>query len=786
MTSLRRAGLVVGILGPLLGALAWAPPAYGQINIGGFNMEGDAEAGGRYFIERPSPTRRGKFEEYRDINQGVFLNELRLRFFRPDDSYSFGFGGANWGLDNQEYALRAGRLGVWEFTFDWDETPHLISTTARTRTVEVSPGVFKLPFRPDATSISPAEGALYNAGREVDVGVRWDTARIAMVVTPTPELEFRSEYTRIHKGGDLPFGVAMGSPGNDFIEVFQPIDQNINDVRLRSTIARENWQLQVGYNFSKFENANNLVIADNPLRQTFSAFVPSATGGSSNPAFGQSSLPPDNQAHTIYLGGGVDLPWRTRVNGSFSYSLRLQDDNFLPYTINPNIANFVASGVNPAIPTGLLTLPQDSLEGKAGIATLNVNAVNRAIPHLTLGLRFRYFNHDEMTDEITFPVQVVNDQTLTIEERQNSAFSYQRYNVDTDAKYRVTNNLATTVGGGWERMNRAPQHREVPQSDDYYAKLAVDWTATDWLLTRLTYRPSWRRIDEYNTFAHIAHTSVEEELSPNEQAQSQSTLLRKYDEAARNRQQVDLLLQFTPTDNTTIGISGGWRSDNYQGGQFGLLEATTWSAGFDASWTPVDKVVFFGGYVYENSFQKIQSRNRDVATVTGVPANCTPIPGTTPTQSSCVSDFPDWNWISNNIDQVQTAHIGANVALIPRKLEWSTTANYSYALGSVDNRNPTVPLPHPAQGFPSTANAVARRQPAYEDSLIRLDTAIRYWFTKEWALSVGYAFETFEKHDWRTDTLNPWQPGSNSIFLGNDSRDYTAHIIGATVRYVFK
>jgi hypothetical protein len=342
--------------------------------------------------------------------------------------------------------------------------------------------------------------------------------------------------------------------------------------------------------------------------------------------------------------------------------------------------------------------------------------------------------------------------------------------VDGDARYRITKNLATTVGGGWERMDRASDHREVPQSDEYYARLAVDWTATDWLLARLAYRPSWRRIDEYNTFAHIAHTVIEDELAPAEQAQSQSTLLRKFDEAERDRHQIDLLLQFTPLQNTTIGVSGGWRQDHYLGGEFGLRDATTWSAGFDASWTPIDKVVIFGGYVYEHSFQKVVSRNRDVATVDGV---------------SVISDFPDWNWISNAFDEIQTAHLGANVALIPSKLDWTISGSVSYALGEVDNRNPTAPLPHPP-GFPSTVNPTARRQPSFEDTLIRLDTAIRYWLTRQLALNLGYAFESFEKSDWRTDGLNPFTPGSNSIFLGNNDRDYTAHIVGATVRYLFR
>jgi hypothetical protein len=54
------------------------------------------------------------------------------------------------------------------------------------------------------------------------------------------------------------------------------------------------------------------------------------------------------------------------------------------------------------------------------------------------------------------------------------------------------------------------------------------------------------------------------------------------------------------------------------------------------------------------------------------------------------------------------------------------------------------------------------------------------------AIKTFYAFEAFDKNDWRTDNLNPFNPGSNSIWLGNDLKNYTAHILGATLSYRFR
>lgn len=83
-------------------------------------------------------------------------------------------------------------------------------------------------------------------------------------------------------------------------------------------------------------------------------------------------------------------------------------------------------------------------------------------------------------------------------------------------------------------------------SGQYSGKAALDFTPVDWLSGRLTYRPSFRRISSYNTFAHPEHAVEEEDISTLT-SQGQSVLLRKYDEGARDRQRVDLLLMISPT-----------------------------------------------------------------------------------------------------------------------------------------------------------------------------------------------------------------------------------------------
>ncbi|HSL52173.1 MAG TPA: MtrB/PioB family outer membrane beta-barrel protein, partial [Candidatus Deferrimicrobiaceae bacterium] len=178
------------------GVLGAAAPASAQLEIGGMRLEGEIEAGPRFFLVEPSKSRSSKFLEYRDINEGLFLQDLRLRIFRPDESYSTELGGRQWGLQDQEYYVRTGRLGKWEFGFDWDQMRHIFSTNARMLATETSRGVFTLPTPRPAL-------ALYNSARELDeISVRWDTAHMFLRLTPAEDLEITMEGTRIRKEGD--------------------------------------------------------------------------------------------------------------------------------------------------------------------------------------------------------------------------------------------------------------------------------------------------------------------------------------------------------------------------------------------------------------------------------------------------------------------------------------------------------------------------------------------------------------------------------------------------------
>ena len=731
----RAASLIVLAL-LVVGA---ADVASAQTQLGGSHVEGGTEAGGRFYLARPPQLDRAKFEEYRDMSPGLFLLGANLRLSRPDESLFGEFGGSKWGFSDQDYYLSFGRLGTWQFDFLWDQTPHVLSTDARLLATQPQPGVFVLPTPRPALPVHNSAPYLN------EIGVQWDKALMRFAYSVTPNLDFAAEYTRIHKSGDKPMGMAFGSPGANFYEVLQPIDQTVHNFRIGGAFADPLYQIQFGYTLSVFTNDLSRIQADNPC---FGNGAPCSAAEAGGPATGQSSLPPSNMAHALSAAGGVNLPLRTRINGNFAWGLQLQNADFLPHTINPVLAS------DPG-----LVLPHQSLSGLVQTWLVYLSATSRPFDPVTFTAKYRFYDYSDLTERMTFQNVALNDSAIE-PTRFAPRYSFNKQNAELDARTRFLEVFALTTGVAWERWDRN-EHREVPISNEYFAKLALDATPTEWLLARISYTPSFRRINEYKTISIVG--VLEDPGSPAAQ-QGQSLLLRKFDEANRDRNMIQGQLQFTFANGFTATPSAAWRYDSYTDSPLGLQNETGWSVGIDLGWTPLERVTFSVGYTYEQFLQKMRSRSRPVDS------------------AGNALDFPDFDWVTELGDTVQTAYLGVKAALIPKVLDLRIDSAFSNALGRTQTSNPTTPFSGTAA---QNATATAKPFPAFQDTLIRVEAQLIYYFLKNWSARLGYAFEKFDKNDWRTDTLNPYM-GVSSIWLGNNLRNYTAQMMGMTLAYQFK
>jgi hypothetical protein len=225
----------------------------------------------------------------------------------------------------------------------------IYSTNGRLLAKETDGNKFTLPTPRPALG----DASLHNSAPTLDkTDVAYKSYRLFFKLTPTPDLEFKAEYSLIDKSGHRPFGMAFGSPGNDFYEILEPIDQQIHEFRVTGGISREMWQLQGGYTLSMFENRHAGVYA------ALQAGEPEAAPASDNMV-------------TLHLGGGVTCPSGAPAERQRLYSIQLRTTTSCP-----------TSTLDRRLGAG-----RGSPDGRVDVLNLFLNAVTRCSA-LTLSAKY--------------------------------------------------------------------------------------------------------------------------------------------------------------------------------------------------------------------------------------------------------------------------------------------------------------------------------------------------------------------------------------------------------------
>lgn len=724
-----------------------------------FGLTGlDIEGGYRDMDGRRSSA---KFQEYRVLEESPFLDHLRLTLETKDKKQYIDFTAIDSFKQDQSYLFRTGQYGGYELEIFWDQVPHLLSTTGRTLfTTTREDGAVSLTLpsgvastvqaATPATRASVLAGFLANAV-PVDLSFLTTKAGFGLKYNLTDSLDFGVRYTFTQKDGTIPFGAGIGSPGGNVVELPAPLFNRTHQVEARTQYARPGWNMILGYTASFFDQGIDNITFDNPL---------SATNSPTASALGRTTMDPSNQAHNVFLSGGISLPLQTRIMGKVSYGWRLQDESFVSHTVNPVLA------ADPQ-----LALPRNSFDGDIRTTLVAFNATSRplATVPLTLSSGYRFYDFNNRSPEIVFPAHTVRDTSITVGSEVTTPFSYRKHNAHLDAGYTLLSDLHVKLGYEWERWDRDPNQRELPTSDEHFLKTSLDYTPIDWLLFRAAYRRSWRNIDNYTSQAHDVHVTKDiegEAFVPD--STGQSILLRKFDEADRIRDRVEILASITPIETLNFTATYSLIRDDFGNSPLGLQDSRGWSLGGDLTYSPVSWLSFFVNYMREEFNYDQLSRSRPVVSGEGV-------------------DFPDFNWRSINRDKVDTYGVGADISLIPKRLNFRLTYSFSDADTIINSFNPVTPTSGTAA---QQATATAVRYPLSNTNLHTLIAALRYNLTKNWSLKGEYRFEQFREKDWATDQIG--QSGLTNLLPTTDTylgarflQNYDAHIGAFTLRYQF-
>jgi hypothetical protein len=315
-------------------------------------------------------------------------------------------------------------------------------------------------------------------------------------------------------------------------------------------------------------------------------------------------------------------------------------------------------------------------------------------------------------------------------------FGYTRDFVDLDASFTPLRFTAFRVGYGNERDDRT--FRFLEKTTEHTLRASVDSTGLTWGSMRLQYD---RAVRTGRGLDEEAFSDLGEQVS-----------LRQFDISDRTRDRVTAIVQVLPTEALGFSVTTGVGRETRPDASFGLQDndLKNVSIGIDA--TPDDAVQVGGSYTFENYATLQRSRQAN--------------PGVQ-------FDDPTRDWSTDMDENVHT--VTASVDLLRLTSRAALRLGYDYVRSRARYlyllpENTT--LTRPVQLSP----VLNRIQRATAD--------LRYTFTRQIALGLGYAYDDYHVEDFALSpgTLNS-PVFSSFVGLMYQYRPYVAHTGSVRVIY---
>lgn len=270
-----------------------------------------------------------------------------------------------------------------------------------------------------------------------------------------------------------------------------------------------------------------------------------------------------------------------------------------------------------------------------------------------------------------------------------------------------------------------------------------------------------------------ADRTVDGYKTGNTAANPEAVGLVNYDWADRTRHKADLRLQVTPVDAVTIGFSGQYQEDKYgETNRFGLKKNENVTGAIDFTYTLSEAISFYANYVKESRKGSMQSAAKDDAFDNSA---------TTDNETTIGAFNPENYWNTDIDEKVDTLGVGAAIQVIPGKL--TLNVNYSLSYSKMDFTNVNL------NGTVKLANAAAQSWPAVENRYQELKADLGYNFTTNLKVGLTYLYERYTLDDFvNTSAYMAGASVENTtkyLFTGTNNLSYDAHVAGVYLSYKF-
>jgi MtrB/PioB family decaheme-associated outer membrane protein len=495
-------------------------------------MPNQFEFGGRLTSTAGDPAR---YQRYGDFRDGVLFTAARHAREHPAGAWLFRAAADNVGWRDQRFAADYERPGLFTVSGSWDQIPQFYSVDTRTPYTG-SEGTLTLD---DATQQAIQTGqatlsAYVPRAPQFDLRERRDIGNVRLVATPTPQLDVTGGFTTTRHVGELPWGASFGF-GND-VEVALPYDSHTDDLNIGAEWTNSRTMVRVSYDGSWFDNVDDTLTWDSPLRLDDST---------SAPGRGRMALWPSNSAQTVSAAGYAKFARRTQLTGAVSYGFWNNDEPLQPFTINTTLPQF--------------DLPRSTAQAEARVFSTNLNLVSRPADDWSFRTRVRRYDYENQTGHVEIP-QFINYDTSVKESSTGGPepYAHSRTNFDADATWSGLPPLALTVG--YAHNGGGHDFRIFDSTSEHVLQLTADAVGSQWVTFRAQYE-----------FADRNGSGLDEELLVEIGEQPQ---LRHYDVADRTRNRFTGQVDFVPSEVWTFSVTAGLGVDDFDDSYFGLQEST--------------------------------------------------------------------------------------------------------------------------------------------------------------------------------------------------------------------
>jgi len=465
-----------------------------------------------------------RFADYRGLDEKGYYAALDGDIhFRNLQGRYFDLYAQELGLDSRRLEMRGGNQGRYELRFGWQEIPKYRGYGTATPFIGVGSDTLTLPsnwvYASSTGAMTELESSLAAAAlktqrKVLDAGGTVQFAR---------NWSYRIDYQRQEKKGTR---AISGGLFNATV-MPAPVDFKTDIFDTALSWAGKRAQFQIGFMSSNFENKNTSISWRNPFSSRSSNYIL------------QAALEPDNEFYQFNVSGAVVITPRVRLSAQASAGHATQDDPFIPhYSTNPGFSDLV--------------LPRASLDGKLDTTTYNVTGKlsARLSNRLSFTARGKFDERENKT-----PIDLYTPVTIDLlqgRDRFNRPYSYEREQYSADLRYRVGHSISFSGGAGQNNLDRTLQSVEHSEETTFWGGIKASPTLNTQVRFKL--ESADRDISDYLTVF-------------------ENPLMRKFNQADRDRDRALVEIDFMPTDAFGINLSYFQAMSDYTESELGVQES---------------------------------------------------------------------------------------------------------------------------------------------------------------------------------------------------------------------